>query len=60
MGDYWAAAMYGAQRLEARWWARRHRGGSEELQRIGEAMARMEELYRRLMGRDRPPELLEA
>ncbi len=57
-GSRWAAALYGAQRLVAGWLAIRWRNDSEALRQLGEAMARLESLYRRLREGNRRPQLL--
>jgi len=57
-GPRWAALLYYAQRLLARWLAFRWRQDSEALRQLGEAMACAESLYRKFREGDRPPSLL--
>jgi GT2 family glycosyltransferase len=53
-----AAVRYWAQRLLARWLAFQWRNDSEALRQLGDALARTDDLYRRLREENRPPRRL--
>lgn len=54
-GRRWATVLYGLQRLLARWVEFRCRNDREALRQLGEAMARVEALYRRFREENRLP-----
>jgi GT2 family glycosyltransferase len=56
-GRRWAVALYWTQRLLAKWLSYRWRNDSEALERLHDAVARMDDIYRRSGEENRRPEL---
>jgi GT2 family glycosyltransferase len=56
-GRRWAVVFYWTQRLLAKWLSFRWRNDSEALQRLHDAVARMDDVYRRSGEENRRPEL---